>query len=76
MGDNQEARVGALAHFVKQIAETFHIRVIQWCVDLIENTNRRRIGHKHRKNQRQGRQGLLATRQQGQMLQLFAGGLA
>jgi hypothetical protein len=35
--------------------------IVERCIDLIENADRRRIGQKYRKDQSQRRQGLLAA---------------
>ena len=63
VGDDEEARFGALEHCVEKVAKAFHVMVIQWCVHFVKQAKRRRIQIEDRKYQRYGRQCLLASRE-------------
>ena len=76
VGDDQKPRVRTPDHFIQQIAEPRDIGIIQRRIDLIEHTDRRRIGQKYRKDQRQGGQRLLAPGQQRQGAEFLARRLA
>ena len=76
VGDDQESGVGPPAHLVQHIAEPGHVGVVQRCVDLVEDADRRRVGEEHRKDQRQCRQRLLAPGKERQGRQLLARRLA
>ena len=72
MGDGDEAGVGALAHFVEQIAEALDVIVVERRVDLVEDADRRGVGQEHGEDERKRRQRLLAAREQRQRLRLLA----
>lgn len=57
---------------IQKIAETLHIGVVQRCIDLIEDADRRRVGEEDGKDQRQRGQRLLTARQQCDRLRLLA----
>ena len=72
MGDGDEARVGALAHFVEQVAEALDIIVVERRVDLVEHADRRGVGEEDGEDQRERGQRLLAAGEQRQRLRLLA----
>ena len=76
VGDGDEAGVGALAHRLEQIAKTLDIIVIERRVDLVEHTDRRRVGEKHSEDERKRGQRLLAAGEKGQGLRLLTRRLA
>ena len=69
--DNQEPGLRTARHLIQHITEPRHIGIIQRCINLIQHTDRRRVGQEHSKNQRQCGQGLFATRQQAQRRKLL-----
>ena len=72
MGDDQVARVGRPRHRVEQVAKAFDIGIVERGIDLIEDAQGRRVGQEQRKDQRDRRQRLFATRQQSERRQLLA----
>ena len=65
MRNTQE--LDGLRHFLDDIAEAIDVRVIERRIDLIEQTERRRIQLEDRKDQRNGRQRLFTTGEQMNM---------
>ena len=72
MGDDDEAGLGGPRHLVHQVAVALDIVVVERRVDLVEHADWRRVGQKHREDQRHGRQRLLATRKKRHRLRLLA----
>src|SRR5713101_983734 len=72
MGDDEEARLRALADLLDEAAEAVDIGVVEGGVDLVQHADRRRVGEEHGKEQRQPGQGLLAAREQRHHLQPLA----
>ncbi len=62
MADDQVARVGLPDHDIEQVAETLDVGIVQWCIDLIQHADRRRIGQEQAEDQSDGRQRLLSAR--------------
>ncbi len=61
VGDDEETGFSALKHGIKQIAEAFHIVIIQRRVNFVEHADRRWVGEEHRENQRERCQCLFTT---------------
>ena len=61
MCDNQVSRVGVARHRIEEIAKALDIGIIERRIDFVENAERRRIGQKQGKDQRNRRQRLLAA---------------
>src|SRR5215469_14289191 len=51
--DHQETSAGGVGNLPEEAAESFDIGVVERRVDLVEDTNRCRIGQKNRKDQRE-----------------------
>lgn len=51
--------LAAFGHFANQIVETVNVRIIEWRIDLIQETVRRRLHQEDGKNQGYGRERLL-----------------
>lgn len=73
MGNDNKTRIGTACHFIHQVTVALDIMVIKRGVNLIEHTDRGRIGQKNSKYQRQSRQRLLTAGKQAHALRLFAG---
>ena len=72
MRDDDELR---LIQIMQVLGETRNVRVVERRLDLVEETERRRLQTLNRKQQRDRRQRLLATRQLHHVLQLLSGRL-
>jgi DNA invertase Pin-like site-specific DNA recombinase len=57
--DHQKTGAGGVGDLAEEAAESFDIGVVERRVDLVEDANRRGVGQKHRKDQRECRQDLL-----------------
>ncbi len=57
-----EDELHALRHFLDRVAETSDVVVVERCVDLVQQTERRGIQFEDREHERDGRQRLLAAR--------------
>ena len=68
VGDDDEAGLGAAAHFVQQVAETVDVGVVQRGVDLVQHAHGGRIGEEDGEDQGRGGQSLFEA--------LFGGGQA
>ena len=63
----------ALGHLLDDLREAPDVRVVERCVDLVEQAERRRVQLEDREHERDGRQRLLAARQQMNRADLLAG---
>src|SRR5690606_18134000 len=51
VGDDQIAGVGLAAHSVEEVAETLDIRIVEWRIHLVEDTDRRGVGKEKAEDQ-------------------------
>src|SRR5262249_11488372 len=73
MGDDNE--LSCRAHIPHHLGKTINVRLIERCIDFVENAERTRLVSKQRNQQRKRCQRLFSTREQQHILKLLPGRL-